>query len=463
MAILWHVQHFCVLAAIMKESTTKYAKETWTDMYEDKEYYKLLMECYEKCKVPKEQGQKRHKWRCMYCEEVFQCRPSLNYHRHKVCPTVGHRLKQYPIVGKGQRIVMKDQQAIVKGQLGKRKGPMASVEEDGMPHTIKDNLHQLLQDTQTQALVMTTPSISTFDTTGLAMGSENHEHVEVEGDGDMMQQHALEVENEEWGWSPLFCLLRDFPELRPPDFPHRPWKHTTEEFDVICKFLKYRKAHRTKPLRPPLIVLALKATWHFHFGSDCSMIEHYPELVEKLEHVSQDKEFVDNLSRMQHLLKTEEGGITRYAKILFLTISEDFSDDEQPTLEDDVSSFKATSESREHQEVVKRVLDSLIGILYCVMEDLASNLRPMWHSGSLLKKKVLMWAWECHYSNLENSYTGFTLDCLDNVWSTSTDNVDVAVSGWRLMFGKIRAKDDKLVQEDTSVTNWFNREDSSED
>jgi hypothetical protein len=30
--------------------------------------------------VPKEQGQKCHKWRCIYCKEVFQCRPSLNYH-----------------------------------------------------------------------------------------------------------------------------------------------------------------------------------------------------------------------------------------------------------------------------------------------------------------------------------------------------------------------------------------------
>jgi hypothetical protein len=236
-------------------------------------------------------------------------------------------LKQDPIVGKGQRIVMKDQQAIVKGQLGKRKGRMASIEEDSMRHTIRDwlevdNLQEFLRDTQThQAPVMTTPNISnvlleergvssrserspvcnwgffevteTVDTTGLAMGSENHEHVEVKGDGE---GHALEVENEKWGWSALFFLLRDFPELRPLDFPHRPWKHTIEEFDVIQKFLKDRKAHRTKPWRPPLIVLALKATWHFHFGRGSSIIEHYPKLVEKLEDVSQDKEFVDNLS-----------------------------------------------------------------------------------------------------------------------------------------------------------------------
>jgi hypothetical protein len=150
--------------------------------------------------------------------------------------------------------------------------------------------------------------IETIATTGLAMGLENHEHVEVEGDGE---GHALEVENEEWGWSPLFFLLRDFPELHPPDFPHCPWKHTIEEFDVIHKFFKDYKAHRTKPLRPPLIVLALIVTWHFHFGDGSSIIHHYPKLVEKLEHVhhypklveklehvSQDKKFVDNLSRM---------------------------------------------------------------------------------------------------------------------------------------------------------------------
>lgn len=32
--------------------------------------------------MPKKQGQKHHKWRCIHCEEVFQCRPGLNYHRH---------------------------------------------------------------------------------------------------------------------------------------------------------------------------------------------------------------------------------------------------------------------------------------------------------------------------------------------------------------------------------------------
>ncbi|CAK9871916.1 unnamed protein product [Sphagnum jensenii] len=431
----------------MKESSMKNARETWIDTYEDEEYYELLRECYGKSKVPKEQGQKRHKWRCIYCEEVFRCRPSLNYHRYKVCPTVGHCLKQYPIVGKGQRIVMKDQQAIVKGQLGKCKGHMASVEEDGMPHTIRDrlevdNLHQFPRDTQThQAPVMSTPNISnvlleergvssssergpgwnlgmfevteTVDTSGLGMGSENHEHVEVEGDGE---GHALEVEDEEWGWSPLFCLLRDFPKLRPPDFPPRPWKHTIEELDVIQKFLIDRKAHRTKPSRPPLIVLALKATWHFHFGNGSSIMEHYSKLEEKLEDVSKDKEFVNNLSRMQHLMRTECGSMTGYAKILFLTIQDPYADDGQPTLEDDVSSFTATSEICEHKEVIKRVVDWLIGTC-CVLEDLCWSfyLEDMWHSPRKYEKNIIshetkLWESDCKFK--ENYYTGFTLEDL---------------------------------------------------
>jgi hypothetical protein len=361
-----------------------------------------------------------------------------------VCSTKERPLKQYPIVGKGQRIVMKDRQAIVKGQLGKRKSRMASGEEDGMPPTIRDglevdNVHQFLRDTQThQAPVMTTPNISnvlleewgvssssergpvcnfgvfegteTIDTTGLAMGSENHEHVEVEGDGE---GHALEVENEEWGWSPLFCVFRDFPELLPPDFPHRPWKHTREEFDVIRKFLKDRKAHRTKPLRPPLIVLALKATWHFHFGNGSSIIEHYPKLVEKLEHVSQDKEFVNNLSRMQHLMRWKSGTMTDYAKFLFLTIPDDYIDDKQPTLEHDVSSFKATLESLEHQKVVKRVLDSLIHIAYCVMEELSFHSQSnMWHLARNYDKESTIEEWSYQRSYQEKIYTGFTLESL---------------------------------------------------
>jgi hypothetical protein len=147
------------------------------------------------------------------------------------------------------------------------------------------------------------------------------------------------------------------------------------------------------------------------------MIEHYPKLVEKLEHVSQDKEFVNNLSRMQHLMRTESGSMTAYAKILFLTIQDPYVDDGQPTLEDDVSSFKAISESLEHKEVIKRVVDWLIGTC-CVLEDVCWSvyLEDMWHSAQKYNKNMTspgIKYWEQRCCVNENYYTGFTLEDLE--------------------------------------------------
>ncbi len=112
-----------------------YARETWTDHYEDDEYDELLMECYQKCQLPKKPDQTRHKWQCLYCKKVFQGRPGLNYHPHKGCPPVGHCLKMYPILRKGQRLV-------AKGLLGKRKCFMNLRKEDGKLDTLH-NVHKL--------------------------------------------------------------------------------------------------------------------------------------------------------------------------------------------------------------------------------------------------------------------------------------------------------------------------------
>jgi hypothetical protein len=108
------------------------------------------------------------------------------------------------------------------------------------------------------------------------------------------------------------------------------------------------------------------------------------------------------------------GWMTRYAMILFLTIPDGYRDDEQPTLEDDVSSFKATSEIREHKEVIKKVLDWLIGIMYCVMEDKASELRPMWYAKLLsLDHERFIDSWKSIFSKQVSSYAGFTLGHLN--------------------------------------------------
>jgi hypothetical protein len=65
-------------------------------------------------------------------------------------------------------------------------------------------------------------------------------------------------------------------------------------------------------------------------------------------------------------MRMESGSMSGYAKILFLTIPDGYRDKKRPTLEDDVSSFKAISESLEHKEVIKRVVDWLIGVAcYC--------------------------------------------------------------------------------------------------
>jgi hypothetical protein len=86
----------------MKESTMKYARRVWTEVYEDDEYDKYLLELYQKCRLPKKEGQKRHEWQCIFCRKVFKCVLRLNFHRITGCPVKG-KLLMYPVVHKDQR------------------------------------------------------------------------------------------------------------------------------------------------------------------------------------------------------------------------------------------------------------------------------------------------------------------------------------------------------------------------
>ncbi len=120
---------------------------------------------------------------------------------------------------------------------------------------------------------------------------------------------------------------------------------------------------------------------------------------------------------MQHLMRRESGSMTGYAKILFLTILDGYRDKDRPTLEDDVSSFKAISESFEHKEVIKRVEDWLIGVTCYALQDfcLYRLLEDMWHSAQKYNKKMTspgleMWRAQCN--DIENYSTGFTLEDL---------------------------------------------------
>lgn len=114
-------------------------------------------------------------------------------------------------------------------------------------------------------------------------------------------------------------------------------------------------------------------------------------------------------------MRVKCGWMTGYAKILFLTIPDDYRYDKQPTLADNVSSFKVTSEICEHKEVIKRVLDWLIGIMYCVMEDLASKLKPMWYLKFLsIEEEFIFDDWNFFCLNRVSSYTSFTLEHLND-------------------------------------------------
>jgi hypothetical protein len=86
----------------MKESTMNYARRAWTESYEDDEYDNLLLELYEKCRLPKKEVQKRHEWQCQFCCKFFKCVLRLNFHRIRGCPVAGV-LKMYPVVHKDQK------------------------------------------------------------------------------------------------------------------------------------------------------------------------------------------------------------------------------------------------------------------------------------------------------------------------------------------------------------------------
>ncbi len=80
----------------------KYARMEWAVPYEDNEYDNYLLEPYEKCRLPKKEGQKRHEWQWQFCCKVFKCVLRLNFHRITGCPAVG-MLKMYPVVHKDQK------------------------------------------------------------------------------------------------------------------------------------------------------------------------------------------------------------------------------------------------------------------------------------------------------------------------------------------------------------------------
>ncbi|CAM6021217.1 unnamed protein product [Sphagnum balticum] len=337
----------------MKMSTLTYARNTWTDEYGDDEYNELLSECSLQCQLPKELGQKRHQWRCKFCTEVFKSKPSLNYHRYRGCPKIGHRLKMYPMVGKGKRDV-------VKHACSQKGFTIAAIPEG------------------TEWLLGSVPQMNVESHGSLASfpaGSKGHKHGMMEGHMDFIQECA--VEDEMWKWSPLYLLLRDF-SLLSTKLP-RPWKHTAEEWDFVEEFIVMDLEGHSDIT---LIVAALAFTWTFHFHEDIENVD-LNKLPDQLEHLSQEKEFGNNLSRFQRIM------VSQFA----------LESQEQQILANDIASFKATSESPGHQEVIKRVCNYFVGIAHEALEDMINhhpqkNVKDMWIGGHLeCDRETLIKSW----------------------------------------------------------------------
>ncbi len=128
--------------------------------------------------------------------------------------------------------------------------------------------------------------------------------------------------------------------------------------------------------------MALKFTWNFHFDGRIEDVQ-LSKLKEQLENASQEKEFGNNLSRIQHLMVSRWDGW-----------SVERERQEQQILANDVAYFKATSESPGHQEVIKRVCSHFVGMAHHamkVMVNLHSQcLKDLWIGGHLKCEQVML-------------------------------------------------------------------------
>jgi len=154
-------------------------------------------------------------------------------------------------------------------------------------------------------------------------GSKGHKHGVMEGDMDFLQELAVAVEDDMWKWSPLYLFLRDFSRLS-THLP-RPWKHTAEEWYSVLNFSVMNQVTRVEDhSKIPLIVMALADTWTFHFDENIENVD-LNKLPDRLEHLSQEKEFGNNLSRLQRLIVRQLA----------------LESQEQQILANDIASFKA--------------------------------------------------------------------------------------------------------------------------
>jgi hypothetical protein len=252
----------------------------------------------------------------------------------------------------------------------------------------------------------------TCNTDGSPARSKTEKQLEMEGHRDFIQECA--IEDEEWKWSPVYCLLRDFYGLSA--YLPRPWKHTAEEWGLIRKFIEVKSNNRwKKSYNCSSIVAALQLTWKFQFSESITDVD-LNTLSQQLEHVSQEKEFVSNLSRVQNLMKCwwDEKQLASYDPLL---VWQDYEPSlrkrKQQILANDIASFKAPSETPGHQDVMKRVCKELSDIAGDAMVMYPEAFKEMWIRGCpknkqemLIKKwKTRLYDWYHGSCNAANSVT----------------------------------------------------------
>ncbi len=186
--------------------------------------------------------------------------------------------------------------------------------------------------------------------------------------------------------------LRDFSLLS--TYLPCPWNHTTEEWHSVLNFTVMN------PVTGPgfntyanAIVMALAHTWRIHFGNYVACVD-LNKLPDQLENLSQEKEFGNNLSRVQRVLRS-----------VFVEETE-----EDQILANDIASFKATSETPGHQEVIKRVCNYFVSIARVAMDDIMKFhpqfAKEMWIAGHLeCDREPLIDMWKHTLSNV------FSEDC----------------------------------------------------
>jgi hypothetical protein len=238
--------------------------------------------------------------------------------------------------------------------------------------------------------------------------------------------HECAEEDEEWKWSPVYLLLRDFSDLA-GHLP-RPWKHTAEEWSQIQKFIRCEFSLFQLNFEPSSIVVALQLTWKLHFSENITDVD-LNALSQRLEHVSQEKEFGSNLSRVGELMRSEWHEIKwddelkmELWKRVWVEMCESSvrTSREQQILANDIAFFKAPLETPGHQEVMKRICNHLVGIAGHAMsvKDCPKFLKDMWIGGRPEnEREMLIPKWKkivsASYCTLYDNFT-IPLSCGSN-------------------------------------------------